>query len=148
VTLPGSPGAGRPATPSGPPFTRSTSAARTRVTTDPIRSFFFLRGVPRDRRARAPRAAGPGTKAAGTPAFLPSGYLLAALALLVLAHPAILGWILGAGVVRGGWVSRGRLAAAASVTGAPALLWLCGRFGAGAAEPGSPGQVRFIGRGQ
>jgi hypothetical protein len=58
------------------------------------------------------------------PAWLPSGYLLAALALLVLTHPAILGWIVGAGVVRGGWVSRGRLAAAANVTGAPALLFI------------------------
>jgi hypothetical protein len=26
--------------------------------------------------------------------------------------------------------------------------WLCGRFGAGAAKPGSPGQVRSGGRGQ
>jgi hypothetical protein len=54
-------------------------------------------------------------------------YLLAALALLVLAHPAILGWIVGAGVVRGGWVSGGRLAAAASVTGAPASWSLAPR---------------------
>jgi hypothetical protein len=69
-----------------------------------------------------PRAAGWHREAAATPALLPSGYLLAALALLVLAHPAILGWIVGAGVVRGGWVSRGRLAAAAGVTGTLALL--------------------------
>jgi hypothetical protein len=54
-----------------------------------------------------PRAAGWHREAAATPALLPSGYLLAALALLVLAHPAILGWIVGAWVVRGGWVSRG-----------------------------------------
>jgi hypothetical protein len=52
----------------------------------------------------------------------PSGHLLAALVLLVVAPPAIVGWLIGAGVVRGGWVSRGRLAAAASVTGALALL--------------------------
>ena len=52
----------------------------------------------------------------------PSGHLLAAVALLVLAPPAILGWIGGAVVVRFGWVSRGRLAAAASVTGTLALL--------------------------
>ena len=56
------------------------------------------------------------------PPCCPSGYLPTALALLVLAHPAILGWIVGAGVVRGGWMSRRRLAAAASVTGTLALL--------------------------
>ena len=44
----------------------------------------------------------------------PSGHLLAAVALLVLAPPAILGWIGGAVVVRFG--------AAASVTGTLALL--------------------------
>jgi hypothetical protein len=60
-----------------------------------------------------------GEKAAATPALLPSGYLPAALALL---RPALAGWMASAWVVRGGWVSRGRLAAAASVTGAPALL--------------------------
>jgi hypothetical protein len=68
-----------------------------------------------------PRAAGP-EPGVGTPALLPSGYLLAALALLLLAPPALAGWVAGAWVVRGGWVSRGRLAAAASVTGALALL--------------------------
>src|SRR5215208_612270 len=50
------------------------------------------------------------------------------LALLVLAPPAILGWIVGAWVVRGSWVSRGRLAAAASVTGALALLVIAPRW--------------------
>ncbi len=83
-----------------------------------------------------PRAAGLGTKAAGTPAFLPSGYLLAALALLVLAHPTILGWVVGAGVVRGGWVSRERLAAAAGVTGAPALLVIGTTLAAGRSSRG------------
>jgi len=63
-------------------------------------------------------------------------YLLAALALLVVAHPAILGWIVGAGVVPGGWVSRGRLAAAASVTGAPALLVIGTTLAAGRSPRG------------
>jgi hypothetical protein len=40
----------------------------------------------------------------------------------LVAPPAMLGWVAGAWVVRCGWVSRGRLAAAASVTGALALL--------------------------
>jgi hypothetical protein len=71
---------------------------------------------------RPPRGAGREREAPATPALLPSGYLLAALALLLLAPPAILGWIAGAVVVRSGWVSRGRLAAAGGVTGALALL--------------------------
>jgi hypothetical protein len=58
---------------------------------------------------------------AGTPALLPSGYLLAALTLLVVAPPALAGWIVGAAVVGLGWVSRGRLSAAGAVTGALAL---------------------------
>jgi hypothetical protein len=85
-----------------------------------------------------------GTEAAGTPAFLPSRYLLAALALLVLAHPP------GdprldrrCRVVRGGWVSRGRLAAAASVTGAPAVLVI----GTTLALAGPPEASRSIGAG-
>jgi hypothetical protein len=58
----------------------------------------------------------------GRPALVPSGYLLALL-LLVLAPPAILGWLAGAVVVRFGWVSRGRSAAAGGgATGALALL--------------------------
>ncbi len=61
-------------------------------------------------------------RGSATPALLPSGYLLAALALLLVAPPAILGWVVGAWVVRGGWVSRGRLAAAGGVTGTLALL--------------------------
>jgi hypothetical protein len=61
-------------------------------------------------------------EAAAAPALLPSGCLLAALALLLVAPPASAGWVAGAVVVRGGWVSRGRLAAAASVTGTLALL--------------------------
>jgi hypothetical protein len=39
----------------------------TRETTDPIRSFFFLRGVPHDRRARASQAAGLGTRPPAPP---------------------------------------------------------------------------------
>jgi hypothetical protein len=57
-------------------------------------------------------------------------------ALLVLAPPAILGWIGGAVVVRFGWVSRGRLAAAASVTGAPALLVIGTTLAAGGSPRG------------
>ena len=49
------------------------------------------------------------------------GHLLTAL-LLVLVPPAVAGWLVGAWVVRFGWVSRGRLAAAGGVTGALALL--------------------------
>jgi hypothetical protein len=70
VTLPRESGrpAG-PATPLGPPLTRSTSAARTRVTTDPIRSFSFLR-----RRMIGalgpPRAAGLGTRPPAPPPSL------------------------------------------------------------------------------
>jgi hypothetical protein len=62
------------------------------------------------------RPAAAGQHSPATPALLPSGYLLAALALLVLAPPAILGWLAGAWVIRCGWVSRGRLAAAGGVT--------------------------------
>jgi hypothetical protein len=56
---------------------------------------------------------------AGTRAAL--GHLLTAL-LLVLLPPAVAGWLVSAWVVRCGWVSRGRLAAAGGVTGALALL--------------------------
>ncbi len=52
----------------------------------------------------------------------PSGYLLAAVVVLVLAPPALLGWVAGAGVLRSGWVSRRRLSAAGAVTGALALV--------------------------
>ena len=69
-----------------------------------------------------PRVAGWHREAAATPALLPSGYLLAALAPLLVAPPAILGWVAGAWVVRCGWVSRGHLAAAGGVTGTLALL--------------------------
>ena len=48
------------------------------------------------------------------------GHLLTAL-LLVLVPPAVAGWLVGAWVVRCGWVSRRRLAAAGGVTGALAL---------------------------
>lgn len=68
------------------------------------------------------RGAGREREAAATPALLPSGYLLAALTLLLVAPPALAGWVAGAWVVRIGWVSRGRLAAAGGVTGALALL--------------------------
>ena len=68
------------------------------------------------------RPAAVGQHSPATPALLPYGYLLAALALLLLAPPALAGWVAGAWVVRGGWVSRGRLAAAGGVTGALALL--------------------------
>jgi hypothetical protein len=73
------------------------------------------------------RPAAAGQTSPATPALLPSGYLLAALAVLMLAPPAILGWLAGAWVVRCGWVSRGRLAAAASVTGALASLAIATR---------------------
>jgi hypothetical protein len=69
-----------------------------------------------------PRAAGQDREAAAAPALLPSGYLLAALALLLVAPSALAGWVAGAVVVGSGRVSRGRLAAAASVTGTLALL--------------------------
>jgi hypothetical protein len=77
----------------------------TPVTTDTIWSFYSLRGRSHDRLART--ACGSRSTSPATPALLPSGYLLAALALLVLAPPAILGWLPGAWVVRCGWVSRG-----------------------------------------
>ena len=72
------------------------------------------------------RPAAAGRNPPATPALLPSSYLLAALALLVLAPPALLGWLAGAWVVRCGWVSRGRLASAGGVTGTLALV-LIGR---------------------
>jgi hypothetical protein len=68
------------------------------------------------------RPAAAGQNPPATPALVPSGYLPAALALLLIAPPALAGWLAGAWVVRCGWVSRGRLAAAASVTGALALV--------------------------
>jgi hypothetical protein len=40
----------------------------------------------------------------------------------VVAPLALAGWLAGAAAIRSGWVSRGRLAAAAAVTGALALL--------------------------
>ena len=43
------------------------------------------------------RPAAAGQHSPATPALLPSGYLLAALALLVLAPPAILGWLAAPG---------------------------------------------------
>jgi len=52
----------------------------------------------------------------------PSGYLIAAVLLLALAPPALVGWVAGAGVLRSGWVSRRRLSAAGAVTGALALV--------------------------
>jgi uncharacterized membrane protein len=67
-----------------------------------------------------PRGANPGGP--DHPRALPSGHLLAALALLVLAPPAILGRVAGTVVVRCGWVSRRRLSAAGAVTGALALV--------------------------
>jgi hypothetical protein len=87
--------------------TRSTSACTTPVTTDPIGSFSSLRGWPHDRLARTAR--GSRSEPTGHPALLPAGYLLAALLLLVLAAPALAGWVAGVVVVRFGWVSRGRL---------------------------------------
>jgi hypothetical protein len=87
--------------------TRSTSACMTPVTTDPIGSFSSLRGWPHDRLARTAR--GSRSEPTGHPALLPAGYLLAALLLLVLAAPALAGWVAGVVVVRFGWVSRGRL---------------------------------------
>jgi hypothetical protein len=69
-----------------------------------------------------PRAAGQDREAAAAPALLPSGSLLATLVLLLVAPAALAGWVAGAWVVRSGRVSRGRLAAAASVTGTLALL--------------------------
>ena len=52
----------------------------------------------------------------------PPAALVAALLLLVLAPPALAGWLLGAALLRAGLVSRWRLAAAATVTGALAAL--------------------------
>src|SRR5215211_153372 len=52
----------------------------------------------------------------------PSGYLIAAVLLLALAPPALVGWVAGAGVLRSSWVSRRRLSAAGAVTGALALV--------------------------
>jgi hypothetical protein len=77
----------------------------TLVTTGPIRSFYSLRGRSHDRLACT--ACGSWSDPPATPALAPSGYLLAALALLVLVPPAILGWLAGAWVIRCGWVSPG-----------------------------------------
>ena len=84
-----------------------------------------MRGRSHDRLART--ACGSRSALTGHPALVPSGYLLAALALLLIAPPALAGWLAGAWVVRCGWVSRGRLAAAASVTGALASLAIATR---------------------
>jgi hypothetical protein len=74
-------------------------------------------GWSHDRLALAPPSSRSAEADSGHPALLPSGYLAAALLLLVLAPP-LAGWVAGAVVVRFGWVSRGRLAAAAGATGA------------------------------
>ena len=71
----------------------------------------------------------------------PSGYLMAALVLVVLAPLALAGWLAGAAAIRSGWVSRGRLAAAATVTGALAFLLI----GPTAAAGGLLGAVVALG---
>jgi hypothetical protein len=81
------------------------------------------------------RPAAAGQHSPATPALLPSGYLLAALALLVLAPPALLGWLAGAWVVRCGCVSRGRLASAGGVTGTLVLLLIGPRVATGLWPP-------------
>jgi hypothetical protein len=60
----------RPATPRALPRTRSTNACRTPVTTDPIRSFYSLRGRSHDRLART--ACGSRSEPPATPALLAS----------------------------------------------------------------------------
>jgi hypothetical protein len=84
-------------TPSGLPRTLSTGVSMTSVTIDSVRSFYSLRGRSHDRLART--ACGSRSDSPATPALLSSGYLLAALALLVLALPVILGWLARAWVV-------------------------------------------------
>jgi len=69
-----------------------------------------------------PRAAGQQRQTAAAPALVPSGYLLALL-LLVLAPPAILGWLAGAVVVRFGWVSRGAQPQRAAAPPGPWPSW-------------------------
>lgn len=68
-----------------------------------------------DRSPRPPQApaTGPAT---------PSGYLLAAITMIVIAPPALAGWLAGAAVLRSGRVPRWMLAAAAIVTGGLAAL--------------------------
>jgi hypothetical protein len=94
----------------------------TPVLTDPIRWFHPVRGWSHDRLALAPPGSRSGQGGSGHPRPAASGYLLAALALLLVAPSALAGWVAGAVVVGSGRVSRGRLAAAASVTGTLALL--------------------------
>jgi hypothetical protein len=74
-----------------------------------------------------PRAAG--GRGSGTPALLPSGYLLAALALLVLAPVALLAWVVGVAALRYG-ARRWILALCGAVPGIVALVVVGPRIGA------------------
>jgi hypothetical protein len=88
-------------------------------TIDPIRWSSSLRGWSHDRRPWLISRSRSGERGSGHPR--PAALRLPARRPGP-APPALAGWMASAWVVRGGWVSRGRLAAAASVTGAPALL--------------------------
>src|SRR5829696_9488881 len=93
VTLPpGSPGTGMlQSPPRALPRTLSTGVSMTSVTIDSVTSFYSLRGRSHDRLART--ACGSRSNSPATPALLSSGYLLVALALLMLSRPrSMVGW--------------------------------------------------------
>jgi hypothetical protein len=68
------------------------------------------------------RPAAAGQNLPATPALLPSGYLLAALAPLLVAPPTLASWLAGAWIVRCGWMSPGALRRGGRRTEALALL--------------------------
>jgi hypothetical protein len=108
VTLPREPG--RPAVPATPralPRTLSTGVSTTPVLTEPIRSPHPVRGWSHDRLART--TCGSRSDSPATPALLSSGYLPAALALLMLPRSrSMVGWLApGSSAVPGGaWPRR------------------------------------------
>ena len=93
VTLPRE--SGRPAVPATPralPRPLSTGVSTTPVLTEPIRSPHPVRGWSHDRLART--TCGSRSDSPATPALLSSGYLLAALALLMLPRSrSMVGWL-------------------------------------------------------
>jgi hypothetical protein len=91
-------------------------------TIDPIRWFYSWRGWSHDRRPWLISGSRSGERGSGHPR--PTALRIPARRPdpAPVAPPALAGWVAGAWVVRIGWVSRGRLAAAGGVTGTLAVL--------------------------